>query len=371
MIFDKPLEKIQEEDIERLCKDEVEEGILLDYKSDWIENKKLAKAIASFANTHGGHLIIGVGADKKKNVPVSLVGIPEVDGLKERVANICMSRIHPLPFFRMKLVSLKREPGRCVLVIEIPESFEPPHYVNGVIYVRNGESSAPVEILKNHFIIEKLYEKRESGEERTAALVENRGYGENFDKADYSLTLITCPSIPGRVPLPLYRRPFYQCIKRIWGYPLEQIDRSSLRLRNRSRWKERYAEICVNGLIEQGRGVCFPERSRDLIQGTKVLKDEFPRMLRGALEVYKHPLVQYYGRLRLILTLNGTAGRFLNIEGQPNGPPNGCLDDSVRLERGATVYELEAEDFVHEWIASFERELLRAFGEVAFEPEGD
>lgn len=368
MVFEKPLEEIDAIDIERLGVEEIEEGILLDYKADWIDNKKLAKSVASFANTHGGHLIIGVSADKLKNAPMSITGIVEKDGIKERVASVCKSRIHPLPFFRMKVVSLPQSPGRCVLVIEVPESYEPPHYVNGVIYVRNGETSDPVESLKNHFIIEKLYEKRESGERRTEALCAKRGYGDEFKKADYSLTLITCPSIPGRVPLPLYRRGFYQRLKETWGFPHEDIDRSSLRLRNKSRWKERYSEICVNGLIDQGRGVCFPEKKQGVIQGSRLLHDDFPKMLRNALEVYRHPNVQYYGRLRVFLTVNGTAGRSLAIDGCETLPA-GCESDSVRMTRDGSVYELDSPDFVRHLCESFERELRRAFGELVFEPD--
>ncbi len=368
MVFEKPLDEIDEEDILRLGAEEIEEGILLDYKSDWVDNKKLAKAVASFANTHGGHLILGVSADKLKNVPMSVTGVEERDGIKERVANVCKSRIHPLPFFRMKLVKLREMTGRCVLVIEVPESYEPPHYVNGVIYVRNGESSDPVEPLKNHFVIEKLYEKRESGEHRVGLLVAKRGLGEEFKKADYSLSLITCPSIPGRVPLPVYKRDFYQLLKDTWGFPGEDIDRSSIRLRNKSRWKERYTEVCVNGLIEQGRGVCFPQRSEGVIQGSRLLHDDFPEMLRNSLRIYRNTLVQYYGRLQLFLTVNGTAGRSLCIDDCDTFPA-GCQSNSVRMSREGSVHDLDSKTRVRRLCESFERELRRAFGELVFEPE--
>ena len=80
-VFDKQLEQLNEDDLRQLQKEGVEEGVLLDYKSDWIENKKLAKAVASFANTHGGHLVIGVAADKDRNVPVTVPATEAIEDL--------------------------------------------------------------------------------------------------------------------------------------------------------------------------------------------------------------------------------------------------------------------------------------------------
>ncbi len=371
--FEKPLEELNESDLLALMAEGVEEGILLDYKADWIDNKKLAKTVASFANTHGGHLVIGVAADKEKNAPQSLPGIALEDGIKEKVGAICRSRISPAPVFRMKLIELSQHPGRCVLVVEIPESPQPPHYVNGVIYVRNGESSGPLETLRNFFLIEKLYEKRAFQEERLERLISGRQIAHEFDKADYSLTLLTCPSLPGRSPIPLFRREFYHFLGELWNYEGRKIEPRVLTLFNESRWQERTTVISGDGWIEQAAGVCFPSKRRELIQEVKLFQEILPAALERAVAVYSHGFVQYYGSLRVRVSLHGVASRRLLLSdhrGEDVGETSrGPYEDPVICDRVAAVPALSNADGRRAFVESIVREVRRAFGELEFEPE--
>lgn len=371
--FEKPLEELDERDLHTLMAEGVEEGILLDYKADWIDNKKLAKAVASFANTHGGHLIIGMAADKERNAPQSLPGIAFEDGIKEKVGAICRSRISPAPVFRMNLVELSDSPGRCVLIIEVPESPQPPHYVNGVIYVRNGESSGPLETLRNFFLIEKLYEKRASQEERLERLISGRKVANDFDKADYSLSLLTCPSLPGRSPIPLYRRDFYHFLEELWPYEGRKIEPRVLTLFNESRWQERTTVISGDGWIEQAAGVCFPSKRRELIQEAKLFLEILPTALERAVAVYSHGRVQYYGSLRVRVSLHGVASRRLLLSdsrGEEAGETSrGPFEDPVICDRVAAVPALSHADGRKAFVESVTREVRRAFGELEFEPE--
>ncbi len=374
-IFGKRLEFLDESDLMTLFDEEVEEGLLLDYKSDWIDNKKLAKAVASFANTHGGHLIIGVSADKERNIPIGLPGVESQAGVKERVGAICRSRISPAPVFRMKLIPLRERPDRSVLVIEVPESPQTPHYVNGVIYVRNGEASQPLEALRNFYLIEKLYEKRAFQEERVERMVSQRQSTHRFNKADYSLALLTCPSLPGRSPLPLFRREFYHFLEKLWDYGGHKIAPRALTLFNESRWQERVAIISDDGLIDQAAGVCFPARSRERLHEVKLFQDLLPIALERAVEVYQHGLVQYYGSLRIRVLLHGTQGRRLLMgndeEDEEKETDSGADSDPVICDRVASVPALyEAEGRV-EFVKSIVREVRRAFGELVFEPDSE
>jgi schlafen family protein len=372
-VFDKQLEQLDEDDLYQLQKEGVEEGVLLDYKADWIENKKLAKAVASFANTHGGHLVIGVAADKDRNVPVDFPGLELVDGIKEKVGAVCRSRISPAPVFRMKLIPLSDKPGRTVLVIEVPESPQPPHYVNGTIYVRNGESSRPLEPLRNFFLIEKLYEKRAFQEERVERFVAGRRVAHSFDKADYSLTLLTCPSLPGRSPLPLFRREFYHFLSDIWSYRGVKIEPNSISFHNEDRWQERTAVVSREGWIEQAAGVCFPARQRGLIQEQKLFDDILPTALERAIQVYSDSLVQYYGSLRVRVSLQGVNGRHLLLR---PGHEDACQEtasapdsDPVVCDRITAVPHLYEASGRSLFVESIVREVRRAFGELVFEPE--
>jgi Schlafen, AlbA_2 len=372
-VFDKKLEQLNEADLKQLQDEGVEEGVLLDYKADWIENKKLAKAVASFANTHGGHLIIGVAADKEKNVPISFPGLLMVDGIKEKVGAVCRSRISPAPVFRMKLIPLSESPDRSVLVIEVPESPQPPHYVNGVIYVRNGESSRPLEPLKNFFLIEKLYEKRAFQEQRLERFVAGRRVAHSFQKADYSLTLLTCPSLPGRSPVPLFRRDFYHFLSNLWSYPGIKIEPRCLSLFNEDRWQERTAVVSDEGWIEQAAGVCFPARQRDLIQEHKLFDDILPSALMRAFRVYSHSFVQYYGSLRVRVSLQGVQSRRLLLRA---GPKGACIEtsgtpdvDPIVCDRVTAVPALAEPAGRATFVESIVRDIRRAFGELVFEPE--
>jgi hypothetical protein len=60
----KHLSEIDQADLQALIGDQVPEGLFVEYKRDW-SSKKVARAVASFANSQGGGwLIIGVEANK-------------------------------------------------------------------------------------------------------------------------------------------------------------------------------------------------------------------------------------------------------------------------------------------------------------------
>ena len=312
-------------------------------------------------------------ADKEKNVPVSFPGLETEDGIKEKVGAVCRSRISPAPVFRMKLIDLSDKPGRCVLIIEVPESPQPPHYVNGVIYVRNGESSRPLEPLRNFFLIEKLYEKRAFQEDRLEKFVVGRKVAHNFQKADYSLTLLTCPSLPGRSPLPLFRRDFYHFLKNLWDYGGVKIEPKCLSLFNQDRWQERTAVVAEEGWIEQAAGICFPARYPELLQEHKLFDDILPSALLRAFKVYSHSFVQYYGSLRVRLALHGVKGRRLLLRSGPHGSSvetSATPDvDPIVCDRITAVPALVEPSGRAQFVESIVREVRRAFGELVFEPE--
>ena len=81
-IFTSSLSEINIDFIRRFNDQEIPEGLRLDYKKEFIDGKKLAKIICSFANTNGGIILIGVLADKISNKPVAIPGIELRDGLE-------------------------------------------------------------------------------------------------------------------------------------------------------------------------------------------------------------------------------------------------------------------------------------------------
>ena len=88
----------------------------------------IANEMASFANTKGGYIILGV------NDTGEIVGIEDIKGLEERVMNIASDKLYPpiqLIFFNIKVED------KNVAVIEIPQGINKPYEP---AYIRRGST---------------------------------------------------------------------------------------------------------------------------------------------------------------------------------------------------------------------------------------
>jgi hypothetical protein len=122
----------------------VPEGVLLDYKSDIYgradaDVREFLKDVSSFANTAGGHLIIGI--EESGGVPTAIAALTgDPDQELQRLENLARDGIEPrLVGLRMKAVPITN--GGFVIVLRIPKSWNPPHRVSARntnrIYGRN------------------------------------------------------------------------------------------------------------------------------------------------------------------------------------------------------------------------------------------
>lgn len=135
MIFSKQITEITYEDIVNFADEQITEGINLDYKRGFTAD--LAKTISAFANTHGGVIIIGIDdIDSKPQLPVT--GVDFVEGLHERVVQICVEAMYPPVFPEIQVCP--PVDNKTFVVIRIPESNETPHAINNRtnIYIRTG-----------------------------------------------------------------------------------------------------------------------------------------------------------------------------------------------------------------------------------------
>lgn len=101
--FGKRLAELDATDLEKLR--QVSEGWYIEYKSVVPTPKKVAKAVAAFANTYGGWLIIGI--DESKDRQRTAGGFPGLDvatiaGEDERLRNSIAANIFPTPYFETK-----------------------------------------------------------------------------------------------------------------------------------------------------------------------------------------------------------------------------------------------------------------------------
>lgn len=167
--FGKPVELLERSDLDILAKNEIAEGLYMEYKGDFPHN--LAKIVASFANTFGGWILIGVDARNPRNIPVAFSGIDIVGSPKDRLRHICRDGINPVPLFTSKIVELPESPGKGVLVARIEESGYPPHITrDGRIYRRNSEGSDPVPET-DRYILDRLFEKSRQNKGQVKALI--------------------------------------------------------------------------------------------------------------------------------------------------------------------------------------------------------
>jgi len=137
-------DEISESDLQEQVTAGVPEGVLIDYKRDMYgradaDKREFLKDISSFANSSGGHLIIGI--DESGGVPttiVALTGNPDDD--LQRLENLARSGLEPR-IVGLRIKSVPVGAGGHVLVLRIPKSWNPPHRViaqnTNRIYGRN------------------------------------------------------------------------------------------------------------------------------------------------------------------------------------------------------------------------------------------
>lgn len=127
----KPLELLEESDLQALLDNEVPEGKTIDYKEALSGNsdsdkKEFLYDISSFANTSGGHLIFGIKEDK--GVPTEICGldISNADAVILKLENSIRDGIAPrIPGVAAQAISLSN--NRVVIIFRIPRSFSLPH----------------------------------------------------------------------------------------------------------------------------------------------------------------------------------------------------------------------------------------------------
>ncbi len=124
-MFGKPISKLTDSDIRSFCDRRIPEGLVIDYKLDFPSD--LAKVLASFANTFGGYVLIGI-ATNPDNTPKSVEGIEKKGGIKERIMQAATMGIHQPLFPDIALCELPKT-SKVVVVVYIAPSLDAPHVV--------------------------------------------------------------------------------------------------------------------------------------------------------------------------------------------------------------------------------------------------
>ena len=147
--FEKELWELSGDDLTGLRN--VHEGWYVEYKSESMKPRTIAKSLASFANQLGGWLFVGVSEDGESHVAESFPGIPDADvaSFLEALRNASKDLISPDVFFTSRVIegpveSLGLVDGRSIVVVNIPQGADCPYVHNdGRIYRRIADSSDP------------------------------------------------------------------------------------------------------------------------------------------------------------------------------------------------------------------------------------
>ena len=115
------------------------EGLTVEFKRTIDSPFKIAKTLASFANTSGGILLVGI-ADNR-----STVGITSELRELQKLERACGQLVEEELLVRCKTIALGL---KSILRIEVEESAEKPHYAinekgERIIYIRTKDKSVP------------------------------------------------------------------------------------------------------------------------------------------------------------------------------------------------------------------------------------
>ena len=120
---------------------DLEEGFALEFKRTWNENVrvKVPKIIASFANSHGGWLIIGIADDDKAICPVP----KRSADFSQIFGELCRHHVSPTPRFDTRFIANPANPTEGVVVVQVYEGDFPPYVADGIVEIREGSTSGP------------------------------------------------------------------------------------------------------------------------------------------------------------------------------------------------------------------------------------
>lgn len=135
----KDLSEVTFEDLSQLA--DLDEGFVLEFKRTWNNNvrKKIPKIIASFANSRGGWLVIGIADGDKKICPIPRISAD----FSQIFGELCRHHISPTPRFDTRFIADPTNTNQGVVVVQVYEGDFPPYVADGVVEIREGSTSGP------------------------------------------------------------------------------------------------------------------------------------------------------------------------------------------------------------------------------------
>lgn len=136
------------------------ESLYVDRKREPPPSPKFGAAVAAFANTLGGWILLGVDDDG------SIVGWdrPAQLDVQSHLASLLRAQVDPLPPF---VAAVREVDGREIAVMRVFESTDAPHIVRGAgaVYLRSSKGKEPVAVDDHRTLLE-LARRGEDAEAR-------------------------------------------------------------------------------------------------------------------------------------------------------------------------------------------------------------
>lgn len=120
---------------------DLDEGYVLEFKQEFSASvrAKVPKIIASFANSRGGWLVIGISDDGSRICPVPRLAAD----YSQIIGELCRRHISPAPPFDVRFIADPADAEQGVVVVQVEEGTFPPYVADGVVEVREGSTSGP------------------------------------------------------------------------------------------------------------------------------------------------------------------------------------------------------------------------------------
>ena len=119
----------------------MDEGYVLEFKRSLTAGvkNKIPKIIASFANSRGGWLVIGIADDNHAICPVPRISAD----YSQMIGELCRRHVSPAPPFDVRFITDPAAPDQGVIVVRVDEGRFPPYVADGVVEIREGSTSGP------------------------------------------------------------------------------------------------------------------------------------------------------------------------------------------------------------------------------------
>jgi hypothetical protein len=323
-------DSIEERDLQELVDAQVPENLRLDFKRTNYgktdsEKREFLKDVSAFANSHGGHLVIGV--DEIEGVAANVIGV-DIDADAEilRMEQLLRSAIDP-PISGVRIRSIPLAIERKVLLLRIPRSWNPPHRVTaqGInrFFIRHsaGVHEPSIEELRALFnqSATALEKARQFRDHRIDVVIGGEGHRPLVDEGRLFIHIVPTAAFSGMVHLDVEK--IHEMHNAFWPLGASGMRpcfnfHGFINERGGDR-NHGYTQIFRNGALEATKAGIVRNRDDNLIiPGLKLEQDIFERLsayIDGLRDIAVPP------PLIIMFTLEGIKGAYYAVISEPWG----------------------------------------------------